>query len=334
VRWDLATCPGLTLILGDRGPGRSNGSGKSALFEAVTYALYGRTVRKIPAGNERYRSGPGQRAKACTVRAQVEFDDGTSLIIVRGRDASGPHCRVTGLSDDALASGAQAHLDARLGDYDLFTTTAMFTGDAASFCRRSDAEKKELLEQILGIHGYDAASDLAKVRADQATAEVVACDVALGTLAGRTAALRERRDELALEGFLEVRRRHEAVKAARAAVEAAKVEADAAAAALVKWHAESSAAEAAAEEARLAAQAEQDAAQADMDDAQAEVSDLQAKLSGIRARERELRKQLSEVESGTHASVCPTCGQRWPQEADPEVDPKTTQMQTLARAVR
>ncbi len=313
VRFDLAKLPGLVMVAGDRGPDRSNGAGKSALLEMLAYAWYGRTVRKMAAGKEIRRG-----AKACVVRSGLRREDGLEVVVERGRGPSGPFCRVSGLDARALASGAQAAIDGLIGDFDLFTSTAMFTGEAASFCRKTDAGRKELLEQMLGIHGYEEASKRAKDGKDAAEVEVARAEGELTSLQGRCELLVEQRAQLAANALAKrarlVARHREAVAEA---VEAAD-HADRAAAAVAEWTRQAAAKEAVARKAREAAQERQEAAQERIDALTAERAECSSKQAVALAREREVRRQVEQLKSGGHPDVCPTCGQRWEQEADPD----------------
>ncbi|OPZ66014.1 MAG: recombination protein F [Firmicutes bacterium ADurb.Bin506] len=313
VRLELTGRPNLVLIVGNRGPGRSNGSGKSALLEAITYALYGRTVRKLPAGGEIRRG-----AKACVVRECVRFENGKEIVVERGRSSSGPFCRVSGLDSRALASGVQPVLDAMLGDYTLFTSTAMFTGDAASFCRKTDSARKELLEQMLGAGNYESASEQAGVELAAANSAVQEETTNLAVQTRLIEDLADQRATLALEALASRARLLAVYKQKVAEAKDCSTAAHDAAAAVAEWIRVAAVEQAKAADDREAAEAAQEAVQEKLDALTGEAATVAATLSGISAKIRDLTGQIADVESGKHAEICPTCGQRWPQDGDPD----------------
>jgi DNA repair exonuclease SbcCD ATPase subunit len=312
LRLELVGRPNLVLIVGNRGPGKSNGSGKSAVLEAITYALYGRTVRKLPAGGEIHR-----HSKACVVRACVRFQDGKEVVVERGRSTSGPFCRVSGLDQRALASGAQPVLDAMLGDYTLFTSTAMFTGDAASFCRKTDSGRKDLLEQMLGVRDYEEASERALIELNAANALVAeeTNNVAFQTRVIED--LSEQRATVALEALSSRARLLADLKARVADAKSYSTAAHQAATAVADWIKQAAVEHAKAADDRAAAEEAQAAVQVKLDALTAEAAAVSASLTNTAAKVKELVAQIEDIESGKHAEVCPTCGQRWPQDGDP-----------------
>jgi DNA repair exonuclease SbcCD ATPase subunit len=154
---------GLVAVYGQNAdnPGAgSNGSGKSALFDAVAWALYGQTLREIGT-DDVVRRG----AKTATVRLAFEVD-GQSFLIERQRGGKSALTLVgpdgTDLSQATIAM-TQDKINAILGmDFQLFCTVAAFTQDVLRFARATDKEQKETLEKLLGLDVYGRA--LEKVR--------------------------------------------------------------------------------------------------------------------------------------------------------------------------
>lgn len=313
VRLDFDKFPGIVQITGDRGADRSNGSGKSAFLEMLVYAWHGRTVRKLAAGKEIRRG-----AKSTVIRSALRFEDGRELVVERSRGPGGPSCRLTGVDSRALAGGVQAAIDAMIGDYDLFTTTTMFTGESASFCRKTDAGRKQLLEHMLGISGYEEAAERAKSQS-QALSTMLSDRNAASIRAVETRdRLQSSRAEVALQGLRlksEVMRQYhtavrEAAEASRLAMDASRVVAD--------WLKDAADREDKARVARTAAEERQDQAQALVDALTTEKAIQEAEITGLQMQEREIRKQIEQLQSGKHPDVCDTCGQVWPQEGDPD----------------
>jgi DNA repair exonuclease SbcCD ATPase subunit len=151
----------------------SNGSGKSGLFlEAVAVALWGRTLRGAPAWGDSQQESSATvrlgglevsrlRAKGKTLLAWRPVIDGTE----EGR-AVDSCVRLGGLTVDATTgqpvfettTKAQEALDAHITSFDVWRRTcALSSADAAHFSLATDAERKRLLESVLGIERFDVA---------------------------------------------------------------------------------------------------------------------------------------------------------------------------------
>jgi DNA repair exonuclease SbcCD ATPase subunit len=142
---------GIVLVTG------TNGSGKSSLVEAVSWGGWGRTLR----GEDPWRED------TATCRTRIETREG--LDIARNRTKS----RTT--VDWSLATGGertfetptkaqQALEDEQLGPWDVWRRTCAFSSaDASTFTMSSDADRKRLLEGILGLERFDEAVDQCRV---------------------------------------------------------------------------------------------------------------------------------------------------------------------------
>jgi DNA repair exonuclease SbcCD ATPase subunit len=128
----------------------SNGSGKSSFIEAVSYALWGKTLR----GAVPWRS------------------DTDGLVSVEGfgvssqRKRDGGKVRLSWATAHASSAGydtntkAQEALEAVIGSWDVWRRTHVFSSqDAAHFSTATDGERKRLLESLLGLDRFDAALD-------------------------------------------------------------------------------------------------------------------------------------------------------------------------------
>ncbi len=139
----------------------SNGSGKSALFDAVSWALFGKTLREIGA-DDIIR----QTAKSCEVALGFEID-GQEYFIQRTRGGKSLltfFCGKTELTQSTMAL-TQVKIDQTIGmDYGIFRAVATFSGDALRFAHATDKEQKEILEKLLGLDAYGTA--LTKVRTE------------------------------------------------------------------------------------------------------------------------------------------------------------------------
>lgn len=132
----------------------ANGSGKSSLIEAVPHALWGKSLRgKL-----------GWRRRKYGSKVTIVLADGTKVSRSRENDTS--HIEIIrggSKRDDDLydtARKAQPQIDQAFGSFDVWRRTAVFSSsDAAHFSLATDAERKRLLETILGLERFDGALD-------------------------------------------------------------------------------------------------------------------------------------------------------------------------------
>ncbi len=142
---------GLVLVTGP------NGAGKSALTECVSVAGWGKTLRGTPA----WRTG-------CS---SVAFMETTNLMVKRTRNGKkSPELEWFDPDGDddydfTTTTKAQHALEAKIGSWDVWRRSHVFSSsDAAHFTLATDAERKRLLEAVLGLDRFDAA--LKACRAD------------------------------------------------------------------------------------------------------------------------------------------------------------------------
>ena len=134
---------GLFLITGQ------NGSGKSTLVEAVSWAIWGKTLR----GASMYR-----KKQHCLVRVYLDYG-----VIERSRSKSGKGA--VSFTDKAgkctefdTAADAQTALVQMVGAADIWRRTHIFSSnDPILFSSASDGDKKRLLETLLGLEKFDEA---------------------------------------------------------------------------------------------------------------------------------------------------------------------------------
>lgn len=143
---------GVTLVTGD------NGAGKSSLVEVVAWGCWGRTLR----GANPWRGGQG--APACVVAVE-----GPAVEVRRERNGRKALLSWQRPGDAAVeyetATKAQAALDVVIGSFDMWRRTHVFTSaDAWAFTSATDAQRKVMLEALLGLDMFDTA--LERCRAD------------------------------------------------------------------------------------------------------------------------------------------------------------------------
>lgn len=311
---DLSKLPRMTLVLGDRGTGRSNGAGKSTILEVITWVLYGETCRKLSSVDKVIRRG----CKKCVGRVTVLLDDGRQMSVERSRGPGGPSLRV-GLPGASTTAGMQAVIDATLGDRQAFMSTAMFSGATSSFCRLPDSTRKEVLERMAGCDGYSGAWDLSKTRLDEAGARALTVNALAaqqqGVLDGAVAR-RQQSASLALShrsALIDVY-----IDAMEKAMDLHDVARDRSSA-VSAWLAKASSERSKADEEKRRYEAESDRLEAEIVILDGQVAKIQLSARDLRTKIRAEEDDIANIQAGRHADNCPKCGQRWPQEGDPVV---------------
>ena len=136
-----------------------NGGGKSSLIEAVSYALWGKTLR----GADPWAGDRGNVSLSSDVVDVVRLRAGGRVRLGFSTDAPSPVYETNTKSQDALT--------AIVGSHDVWRRSCVFSAsDAAHFTLATDGERKRLLESILGLERFDVALD--GCRADLKVAEL------------------------------------------------------------------------------------------------------------------------------------------------------------------
>lgn len=157
-----------------------NGNGKSALIDAITWALWGRTRAKsdddlihsgqtetevefdFAVGEQVYRI---IRKHSRPKRRQASGQSSLDLLI-----ASGDSFKV--ISGDGIRQTEQKIKDTLHMDYDTFTNSAFLRqGNADQFTRQTPNKRKEVLANILGLSLYDELEEQAREQAREQETE-------------------------------------------------------------------------------------------------------------------------------------------------------------------
>lgn len=139
---------GLVLVTGP------NGSGKSSIPEAVSYAVWGKTLRSASLWSDE--------------KASVEC--GTSCGRFRRTYAKGSTKLKWSENDYVTATAAKEDIKRAAGEWKAWRRSCVFSlADNENFTSASDSDKKRLLESLLGLERFDKAQ--AKCLTDKAKAE-------------------------------------------------------------------------------------------------------------------------------------------------------------------
>lgn len=153
---------------------QSNGSGKSSILEAVTYALYDTTPNGL-SGDKVVNRIVGKNTKV-----ELDFSvDGVDYKIIRYRKYSKFKNTVKLFSEDQELTGATVKdTNARILelfsiDYKTYLNTIMYgQGNVEIFTKSTDKYKKEILENLTDIAIYQKAQALAKEELAQVEASI------------------------------------------------------------------------------------------------------------------------------------------------------------------
>lgn len=149
----------------------SNGSGKSVLFDAIVWALYGKTIRPI-GSDDVIRRGMD------TAIVTLFVEKATSTYCITRTRGAKANLEINISENNAeprdLTQGTpsitQGKLDEIIGmDYKTFLSVATFDLDALRFARATDKEQKEILERLLSLDIYNLA--LERTRKEMASKE-------------------------------------------------------------------------------------------------------------------------------------------------------------------
>lgn len=156
-----------------------NGHGKSALLDAITWALWGK-ARGCEGGQEQERL---IRDGAEAMRVEFSFElDGDTYRVVRTRWRTGkadiafnvraPDGSWTDLAGEGLADTQRRLIDRLRMDYETFVASAfILQGRADTFTRLDPRQRKDVLGKILGLEIYERLAERAKERRKDAQVE-------------------------------------------------------------------------------------------------------------------------------------------------------------------
>lgn len=157
---------------------KSNGSGKTSIFEAIVYALYDTTVKGLKADEVINNKLP----KRTNCEVILEGHDGDDQYIIERYRKSTKHknkvrliCNGQDISEKSTAD-TNKKIQQLVGmDYNTFVNSILFSqgNGAGRFAVATDKEKKEILDNVVKLEIYGTAQNIAKDKVKAKEAEIV-----------------------------------------------------------------------------------------------------------------------------------------------------------------
>lgn len=158
---------GMVLITGenkDNPDFDNNGAGKSTIIEALSYVLYGRTIRGLK-GDDIVNCTVGRN---CRVMLDITDDDGTNYRVSRYRKHNTNknkfclHRNAVDITPKSEADFTKAIGDLLQMDYLSFTSSILYSAQSFKFTTSTDAEMKSAFDAMLGFDMYSKCLDKVK----------------------------------------------------------------------------------------------------------------------------------------------------------------------------
>lgn len=137
----------------------SNGAGKSGLFNAVCYGLFGDLPKKIKSDDVISRFSD----RDCVVILEIE-NNNKKYVIERGRKPNILKFYINGcVQADIDSKQTQKLIEKEFGfSFDTFLNSVYFSQNSSSFLHLNDENKKSILTNLLELHIFDKAYSLVK----------------------------------------------------------------------------------------------------------------------------------------------------------------------------
>lgn len=174
---------GIVLITG------TNGAGKSSLCDAVSYTLWGKTIRGTPPWRKDGSAG------SMTISTP-------DLVVRREKPQSRAATLAYGPPNKELKSygtptKAQKDLDSQLLDYGTWSKTSVFQADElGAFTKATDAERKRLIEKLTDSDRFDPALKKARDDRKDLNVKIRNSEKEVAVLEERLSGVEKRRREL------------------------------------------------------------------------------------------------------------------------------------------
>jgi len=184
---DFDSLDPVTLVVGidDGDPARSNGAGKSSIFDALTWVLFEKS-RATGSASTGIDNVVRQGQDVAEVEFQFEID-GALYRIVRSRNAKRKQSSATfhiksGSKWSSIAEDTKKLTNAKIVrvigvDYEIFVNSVLLEQhDAAMFATMTPGERKDVVASILQLNNYNKYSAAAKAKCDEISIALDASD--------------------------------------------------------------------------------------------------------------------------------------------------------------
>ena len=206
-RLDLSLADrGLVLVEGEnRDLGGSNGSGKSSVFKALTWILFGKAPqgRDTVSGDDVIREDEDHEPITGNTRGFVEVDRGDLRVQVFRHRRHQEHANKVLLYADGkdVTKGSDAEtqklINEYLGvDYDAWVHTVLFPQDATGFADLTDSKQKTVIDKIMRTERFDRARKRAKEQRDQLATSIAKLEGALAGMRQQCESEQQKADQL------------------------------------------------------------------------------------------------------------------------------------------
>jgi DNA repair exonuclease SbcCD ATPase subunit len=179
---------GLVVVEGENNDqGGSNGSGKSSIFEALVWCLFGCTTRGVRSSDVVRRDRNWNSVGNCSVVVEVELD-GSRLLVARYREHKKFNNKLLLVLDgNDITMGSDKETQLRVCellqiDFDSFIAAVLYPQGAGGFPSLSDGSQKEILEKLIAAGRFAKALVLAKERIAPLRKAISEFDVGIASL--------------------------------------------------------------------------------------------------------------------------------------------------------
>ncbi|CEK15711.1 AAA family ATPase [Chthonomonas calidirosea] len=180
-----------------------NGNGKSALLDAITWALWGRTriASQGVSEDDLIRLG----AQDMEVLFEFELNGQRYKVTKKRKRGGGSEWHLAGWSGNdwiSLSGTSQRETEKRLTqllsmEYETFLNSAYLQqGRAEEFTRQTPDKRKQVLGQILGLERYDRLQELAREQVRDAKAQIQEIEGEINVLKLEANDLQRRKEQL------------------------------------------------------------------------------------------------------------------------------------------
>jgi DNA repair exonuclease SbcCD ATPase subunit len=183
---------GIVQILGkNKDSGGSNGSGKSVIFDAVSWGIYGKTIRKSTE-ESLVNSKVG---RDCAVIVEIDLESGDKVLIERVKRPSSLNFIINGVTrNKENASETQLEIDRVLqSDYKSFIASTVFGQHSqVDFLSSSPDDKRNIIKNCFNLDNVFSKRDSVKALKSEYTVESKTLTTILDSLKAEQTKLQEK----------------------------------------------------------------------------------------------------------------------------------------------